>query len=104
MTLANAFNAFELHQGSEVLKNNLSVYPNPFKDILMVKYSIKEYSKVQIVVYDQLGKTVDIIYDGTKESGIYELNWLPEQLVNGVYYINLKTNTESIVTKAILIK
>lgn len=69
-------------------------YPNPFNPSTVIRFSIPEESNVQIVIYNSLGKQIDTIANGTKQSGSYEKTWNAGKFASGVYYV--KMNAQSL--------
>lgn len=68
--------------------NNLTIYPNPSKGIIIVTYKSETAGNVQLLLLDRSGK---VIYSSTKyaSKGVntYKLN-LPS-LINGIYNLHL---------------
>ncbi|RMG79717.1 MAG: T9SS C-terminal target domain-containing protein, partial [Bacteroidetes bacterium] len=61
------------------------VYPNPVNSIANLSYWVYSYHHVNISVYDVLGRKVKELVNGTKEEGIYEINFDVSDLSSGVY-------------------
>lgn len=55
-------------------------YPNPFNHSTKIVNSVAEASNVRIVIYDVLGREVQILADGFKAAGNYELIFNAENL------------------------
>ncbi len=82
--------------------NNLSLdqnYPNPFLNLTKIKYTIDEKDKVEISVYDQLGKKLAILVDEEKFPGSYEIEFNGNKLQSGIFFYSLKTNKKRIIKK-----
>jgi hypothetical protein len=85
-------------------------YPNPFNPSTVIRYSIPFESNVIINFYNALGKSVREVNEGTRNSGVYELNFNSEGLASGVYFYSIKAasidgkNNFSVVKKMMLIK
>ena len=80
-------------------KTFISVYPNPFKDILNITFSDKNEEEYVIELTDYLGRTIiqETVYN---DNGIYSINM--SKITNkGVYFVTLK-NGKQIVTKKII--
>ena len=70
-----------------------NVSPNPFKDILEIKYGVFQDAKVSIFVYDIKGKIVAELSKQHLNPQKYEVIWEPDcNLPNGYYFIALKIN------------
>ncbi len=79
-------------------------YPNPFNPSTMVRYSIPQTEKVQIGVYDILGKEVAELVNQTKPAGQYEVEFNAGKLSSGIYFCRMKTGSYYAVRKMILVK
>lgn len=79
-------------------------YPNPFNPITKIKFSIPSLSKVEIVVYDILGRRIISLVNEIKNSGEYEIEFDGTNLSSGVYYYTMRTNNNIITKKLLLIK
>ena len=51
-----------------------------------------------------LGKEVEKIVDGIKESGVYSLSWDASDKPSGIYFVSFKTNYYNKSQKLILLK
>ena len=94
-------NAEELNPESFRLND---VYPNPFNPIVYFDVEIPYNSMLTIEVYNLLGQKVDMVYDGFIEPGIHNMNWIPESLPSGLYFLNMKTENFINTKKMILLK
>ncbi len=54
------------------LKQN---YPNPFNPTTTVRFDLPERSRVTMVIYDVLGKTIKTLIQSTVEPGFHEIRW-----------------------------
>ncbi|MBN2425332.1 MAG: T9SS type A sorting domain-containing protein [Calditrichaceae bacterium] len=87
-------------------------YPNPFNPSTTIKFGIPESSanaKVQLRIYDILGREVITLINGTYEPGYHTVIWNGinknrEQVSTGIYFYQLITNKNSIVKKMVLVK
>ena len=53
----------------------IRVYPNPFHVSTQIQYALQEEAKVQITIYDLLGKRVGVLEDNNRGPGTYTLPW-----------------------------
>jgi len=86
-----------------VLQQN---YPNPFNPVTTIRYSLPVDDFVSLEVYTTLGELVGVVDKGYKQEGEYEIilsfdNFL---LSSGVYFYTLRTSSESITKKLMLLK
>ncbi len=92
--LNNLPNSFNLEQN----------FPNPFNPGTTIKFKIPVLSFVTIKVYDVLGNEVTTLVNEEKSPGNYEVSFNGENLISGIYFFKLSTNTFTKTLKMILIK
>ena len=84
---------------------NFQVYPNPIKDILNIKYEISKSSKVEVNIYDVMGREIQLIIDNgqltMKKAGIQTLTLNARELKSEVYFVKLSTDSGTKVGKFI---
>ena len=79
-------------------------YPNPFNPSTKIVYSVTEGSNVKLTVFDVLGREVEVLVDGFKSAGIYELNFNAENLPSGLYLYTFEAGSTKITKKMTLLK
>lgn len=104
-------NWFELSSLTDVDNDNLNYsfkldqnYPNPFNPTTTIKYTIGINGKVQLIVYDLLGREVDVLVNDYQSKGNYNIIFDATNLSSGVYYYILKSGSLVESKKLILIK
>lgn len=75
-------------------------YPNPFNPSTTITYSVPEVSRVRLVVFDMLGRTVTTLTDGVKAPGTYNVLWngrndSGEAMESGVYFCRFSATSSS---------
>jgi hypothetical protein len=65
-------------------------YPNPFNPVTMIAYRVPENSNVRIEVFDQLGRSVDVILNESRTAGEHELMYDASHLTSGVYIYRME--------------
>ncbi|MEG8946109.1 Ig-like domain-containing protein [Rosettibacter firmus] len=93
-TITGIPNSFSLSQN----------YPNPFNPSTVIDYQIPVQSKVDLKVYDILGREVAVLVDEIQNPGNYRVTFNASNLSSGVYYYRLKANNYSESKKMILLK
>ncbi len=88
------------------IANNLdfNVYPNPSQENTMIAFTLLDKQKVEIKMYDVLGRVVSSVIDGNLNAG--EHQYLLTEKANlspGIYFVKLTVGEESF-TKKLIIK
>jgi len=80
-------------------------YPNPFNPVTHIRFGIPERTRIQLEVYDVLGRMVKSLLDNNIQNpGWYEISFDAGSLASGVYFFVLKTKKYSEVRKMLLMK
>jgi hypothetical protein len=74
---------------------SVSVYPNPTADKITIAFNEVVTSKINLSIYDQLGKLVM----GENRDGQAELSYSLASLSAGNYFIKVNTSTKEYVTQ-----
>jgi hypothetical protein len=93
-TLTNNPSEFTLHQN----------YPNPFNPSTTIKFDVSNASSVKLVVYDMLGKVVDVLVNQSLQPGSYSITYTNKTLSSGVYFYELTAGDFKDIKKMSLIK
>lgn len=64
-------------------------YPNPFNPTTKIRFALPMSSFVKLVVYDMLGRELDILVNEQLNAGTYETNWSADKFSSGIYYYKL---------------
>ena len=79
-------------------------YPNPFNPSTRIKYQVEKNSFVSLKVYDVLGNEIVTLVNEQKAQGIYEANFIADNLPSGTYLARLSSEGISRTIKMSLIK
>lgn len=79
-------------------------YPNPFNPSTTIGFVIPDASNVELVIYDLLGKVVDILVNKEMEAGSYNVSFTNSNLSSGIYFYELKAGNFRDVKKMTLVK
>jgi uncharacterized delta-60 repeat protein len=87
----------------------LEAKPNPFRTLTTVRYSLPTESKISLVVFDISGRYVKTLVDEFKNAGVYSVNWngtdnMGMRVGQGVYFYVLKTDSQNIQKKMLMLK
>jgi hypothetical protein len=66
-----------------------SAFPNPFNSGVDIRYSLSYPMDIRVEVYDILGKRVCCLMDKYKDIGTYHIQFQPNHLTSGYYFIVL---------------
>ena len=85
---------------------NISILPNPFKDQILISYSLPEKAMVQVRIYDLTGREITTLENAVLQAGNYILKFDAKQYnANaGVYIVRLFLNNEVITKQIVRIK
>ena len=100
------------------IKSNISVikdfslyqnYPNPFNPVTKIKFDITRDGRhktrdVNLVIYDALGREVQILVNQELVSGSYEVEFNGNNFSSGIYFYKLETENFNEVKRMILLK
>jgi hypothetical protein len=67
-------------------------YPNPFNPATKITFALPESGNVNLVVFDLLGKEVEVLVNEHLPSGNFEVNWDASNYPSGTYFYRLSTN------------
>ena len=75
---------------------SLSNYPNPFKDVTTIEFSIPEDGKVRVELFNSNGKRLQVITDRDYTAGTHEVQFSATKLAVGTYFIKLESNGQTL--------
>jgi subtilisin-like proprotein convertase family protein len=79
-------------------------YPNPFNPATVIKYDVARDINVKIIVYDLLGREVQVLVNDFKRAGSYSLTLNAQGLASGVYFYKIEAGEFVNTKKMLLIK
>lgn len=79
-------------------------YPNPFNPATVITFSIAAPEKVELAIYDILGRKVDEIVNEYLPAGMYQVKWDATSFPSGIYIYKIKAGTFVETKKMILVK
>ncbi len=79
-------------------------YPNPFNPQTTIRYSLAKSGKVNLAVYDALGREIKTLVNGNLQAGEYDVAFDASSLASGVYYYRLQADGFVQTRKMLLIK
>lgn len=91
----------------DILPDNFELeqnYPNPFNPVTTIAYSIPDEGKVELIVFDLLGKEIKTLVNEHKSTGRHTVEFNGSKLSSGVYFYRLTFNGQSSIRKMLMIK
>jgi 3',5'-cyclic AMP phosphodiesterase CpdA len=82
----------------------LQNYPNPFNPTTRIDYGLPEAQAVRLVVYDVLGRQVEVLVDGFQQAGLHSVAWSADHLPSGMYLYSLQTGSTTLHRSMVLAK
>jgi hypothetical protein len=70
-------------------------YPNPFNPATTIRYNISKRFFTKIVVYDVLGKEVEVLINEIQIPGKYQVDFKSDNLPSGIYFLQLELKDET---------
>lgn len=103
---------FKTKQTSDVkveaaIPNNMELsqnYPNPFNPTTQIKYSVPKAGYVTLKLYNLLGDLLQVMVDGYRSEGTYQVTFDGSKLSSGVYIYSLSANGQILNHKMTLVK
>ena len=83
------FENVQWNPGKVKLEQN---YPNPFNPVTVIRFEIPEESRVNLKIYNGLGKLVAVLKDDVMPAGSYEVAWDASLMPGGNYHYKLQVN------------
>lgn len=84
--------------------NGLDVYPNPANDIVTAHFSLEQTSNVAIEIVDMLGRVAKTVSNKSLTPGTYEVPTSVSELVAGIYFVKITTESGTITERISVIK
>jgi photosystem II stability/assembly factor-like uncharacterized protein len=85
---------FSLHQN----------YPNPFNPTTEIQYDLPVADRVQLTVFDIVGREVALLVDEEQQPGFKTVQFNAQQLASGVYFYRLTAGTFVATKKMTIVK
>jgi predicted acyl esterase len=102
--------SFSVNDGKPEQNNNPYEYelkqnfPNPFNPSTTIEYSLAYSNKVEIKVYDILGREVRTLVNEFQEAGVHKILFNASELASGVYFCKIVSADFRDVKRLVLIK
>ncbi len=85
-------------QDDKILVNDFELYqnyPNPFNGLTIIQFNLPRKEKVNLRIYDMLGREISTLVDDELNSGLHHIYFEASDynLSSGVYYYTLRTES-----------
>ena len=70
-------------------------YPNPFNPTTSIRYALPRESRITLVVFDILGRTVATLIDGIQAAGVHQARFEGAALATGTYIYRLQADGQA---------
>jgi hypothetical protein len=87
-----------------ISEESVNVFPNPFNGTANIIVDLPESGKLNIEVFDIMGKRVEAIADDNYQAGKHNFAFNSESSSNGVYFVRVTMNNKSLTKKLIEVK
>ncbi|HAY33605.1 MAG TPA: T9SS type A sorting domain-containing protein [Ignavibacteria bacterium] len=108
ITAVSARGLIENVQAVSILSLEYSLsqnYPNPFNPLTKINFALPEDGKVNLVIYDMLGREVmKLVNNELKTAGKYSVEFNGVNFASGVYFYRLEANKFVQTKRMVLIK
>jgi photosystem II stability/assembly factor-like uncharacterized protein len=78
--------------------------PNPFNNQTTIEFSINKNNNYQLIIYDLLGRQIEIIFKKYLTNGKYKVTYNSNELSSGMYFYVLESDGIKINKRFILLK
>jgi flagellar hook assembly protein FlgD len=81
----------------------VEILPNPFKESATIKFSLLKESHVRVEIFDETGKSIELLKEGILPHGAQSIEWKPQsRLPHGAYFVQI--SIDNIPVSKILLK
>lgn len=81
-----------------------AAYPNPFREATTLRFALPEQAKVDLAVYDLLGRRVAQLVRDLRPAGYYEVRLDAAGLASGTYVVRLSAGSFTGMRRALLLR
>ena len=82
----------------------LRAYPNPTRSAATLEYTLPDADRVELVVYDVLGRQVARLVDEERAAGRHQATVPSERLASGVYFGRLHVGGRTLTQKIVVVR
>jgi hypothetical protein len=79
-------------------------YPNPFNPTTGIRYQVSGFSRVDLRVFDMLGREIATLVNEVKPPGSYRVTWDASNVPSGIYFCRLLVGNFEQTRKMVVLK
>ncbi len=80
---------------------SVNIYPNPFSSTITIEYELKQAEKVEIFIFNHLGKQIEKNVQDNNQTGLQQFIWNSYGLPNGVYFVHVLSEQKMTTNKIV---
>ena len=80
------------------------VYPSPFNAETNIEFTLRDPGNVSIQIYNERGQLVKVLIDQQLDAGSHSIRFNANDLVSGIYFVNMEVNGFTETKKMVLTK
>jgi len=80
----------------------LALYPNPADQMVSLQFGMSAPKELRIEILDLKGSLVNEVKRGSLNKGIYNFNFSVADLPNGIYFLRMNTEDQSLIRKLVI--
>ncbi|MBW7888726.1 MAG: T9SS type A sorting domain-containing protein [Bacteroidetes bacterium] len=110
-TSAGLFRSVQIPTSVRMVENSIPLrmelqqnYPNPFNPATTIRYSVPAMQKIELKVYDLLGREVQTLVNEVQSQGSYEVRFDASTLASGIYIYRLQSGSFVTTKKMMVLK
>ena len=79
------------------LENSFQFGPNPTTDLFTMKFELAERTFIQILLMDETGKLVKVLFEDATKAGVNQLQFNKGMLAAGTYFLVIRDQQQNII-------
>jgi len=79
-------------------------FPNPFNPATQIRYQLVERGHIQLQIFNMKGQLIETLVNKVQNIGEYKINWNADYQPSGIYFYQIKSGSESVMGKCLLLK
>ncbi|MBD3386316.1 T9SS type A sorting domain-containing protein, partial [candidate division KSB1 bacterium] len=78
--------------------------PNPFNALTSIVYTLESGGKVELTIFDNLGRIVETLVDQHQSASSYTVEWNAHRYASGIYFARLQSPSGVYIIKLVLLQ